>query len=499
MTRRDPACYRGANWQLVSRRVTDAEVLLAGPSRTGKSQAACEYLNDLCLRFPGTAALIVRKTRESLTESGLVTLRKRILPGTARWHGDRQWRYHNGSTISAVGMNEPTRIMSSEYDLVYVQEATELEEADWEYLMTRLSGSALPYRQIIGDCNPAGERHWLRQRAGAGKLRLLGTRHEDNPALFGCGPEGLAVTDFGAEYLAKLDALTGVRYLRLRKGLWVSAEGTVYEEWDEDVHRRTREQLFGREALGRTIPLPPPRWRRLWAMDFGYTNPAVWQAWCQDPETGTLIRYAELYHTKLLVSSPGDGKGIAERVKAWKDATGEPWPEAIICDHDAGDRATLQAVWGVPTVAAIKDVKQGIEDVKQRLANQTRSGREGLVLARDCAIGRDQDLEDAKRPTCTEDEVELYVWKEGVKDSEPVKQNDHGLDATRYLVAYVDSVKRQWSIDEIKAWGRSDTAALSGEPPAPEPAAKSDDSWQEQWKHDVAAKQQAAYEELKHG
>jgi Phage terminase large subunit len=502
--------YRGGNADLFS--ATEPELLLAGPSRTGKSMAACERLYTLCRDHAGTRALIVRKTRESLTQSGLVTLRSRIQPGVARWHGDNEWRFRNGSTITAVGMNEPTRIMSSEYDVIYVQEATELAEEDWEYLLTRLSGSTLPRRQLIGDCNPAGANHWLRQRAEAGKLRIMATRHEDNPALFARDDATFTMTDFGAEYLAKLDNLTGVRFLRLRKGLWVSAEGAVYEEFDWNVHLRDRGAVFGTGPDGRENTLPPAHWRRLWAIDFGYTHPAVWQAWCTDPETGTLYRYAELYHTKLLVSSPGNGAGLAERVLGWKARTHEPWPEAIICDHDAGDRATLQSVWGVPTVAATKDVKMGIEAVKQRLANQVRAGREGLVFLRDSAIARDRDLVDAKRATCTEDEMELYTWKDGVKDSEPVKSNDHGCDATRYLVAYVDSVKRQWSVEEIMAWGRDDIAAVTqlegtiatmpDAAPIPAPNggdAKSDDSWQDQWRADVAARQKAAYERMKTG
>ena len=63
---------------------------------------------------------------------------------------------------------------------------------------------------------------------------------------------------------------------------------------------------------------------------------------------------------------------------------------------------------------------------------------------------------EAKQPTCTEEEVELYLWRDGIKDSEPIKANDHGLDATRYLVAYVDGGPRGWTVDEIMAWGADD-------------------------------------------
>ena len=118
----------------------------------------------------------------------------------------------------------------------------------------------------------------------------------------------------------------------------------------------------------------------------------------------------------------------------------------IICDHDAEGRATFTAKLGAPTIAAKKSVAVGIQAVKQRLA----SGR--LVLLRGSAVRRDRELLEAKLPTSTEEEVESYVWREGVKDSEPVKENDHGLDALRYLVMHVDR-DTGWSIADIDRVG----------------------------------------------
>ena len=56
-------------------------------------------------------------------------------------------------------------------------------------------------------------------------------------------------TAAGVDYFAKLDALTGVRRLRLKDGIWASAEGVIYEDWDEAVHVIDR------------FPIPPT-WRR---------------------------------------------------------------------------------------------------------------------------------------------------------------------------------------------------------------------------------------------
>jgi hypothetical protein len=54
-------------------------------------------------------------------------------------------------------------------------------------------------------------------------------------------------------------------------------------------------------------------------------------------------------------------------------------------------------------------------------------------------------LVEAKKPTSTLEEIDEYVWDE-IKNSRygervlehPKKMNDHGMDAMRYVVRYVD-------------------------------------------------------------
>jgi phage terminase large subunit len=370
--------------------------------------------------------------------------------------------------------------MSTEYDIVYVQEATELNEHDWELLITRLRGRALEYTQIIGDCNPAGPNHWIIKRTQTGKMRMVNTFHRNNPLLWDIDTKQW--TNFGKAYLSKLEALTGVRRSRLLEGKWVQSEGVVYDEFDWNVHVIDRFEI-------------PPQWRRLWGIDFGFTHPFVWAAWAEDPESGTLYRFAELYATGLR------NEEVADKVIAWMSRTNERFPEAIICDHDAEGRATLQSRWKVPTVAADKAVSMGIQAVKSRLA-----GNDGGIrfLLNSNIESYDSVLVDAKRPVATEQEMEMYVWKNGIRDSEPVKENDHGMDMVRYVVMYVDGGrKRQWSIAEIEAFGHGEILAQPGERTLSQQheialaeVGHEDGEWQEQWRVEVARKQQEMYNKL---
>src|SRR5262245_22584773 len=52
---------------------TAEEVLLSGPAGSGKTIASLLRVYWVCRKYPGARCLVVRKTRESLTESVLVT------------------------------------------------------------------------------------------------------------------------------------------------------------------------------------------------------------------------------------------------------------------------------------------------------------------------------------------------------------------------------------------------------------------------------------------
>lgn len=406
-------------------RCREPEVLLSGPAGTGKSRACLEKIHATALAVPGMRALVVRKTAVSLATTGMVTFREHVVPEALQtgvvtfYSGSPQegaaYRYANGSAVVIGGLDKATRIMSSEYDLIYVQEATELTENDWEALTTRLRNGRVSYQQLLADCNPDTPTHWLKMRCDRGATRMLHCRHEDNPRLF----HGDTMTDDGKAYLSKLDALTGVRHQRLRQGLWVAAEGLIYEDWNPAVHLIDPFDI-------------PKDWRRFWSIDFGYTNPFVCQWWAQDPD-GALYMYREIYSTRRTVDQ--------HAAEVMRLSEGEPYPSAVICDHDAEGRAVFTRETGRTTRAADKRVTVGIQAVQQRLRRR-EDGSVRLCIFRTALAGPpDTALMEAKKPTRTADEIPGYIWDTGsgqAPKEAPKKEDDHGCDALRYLVAHVD-------------------------------------------------------------
>lgn len=431
---------RGAAKEVLHRR--EAEVLIAGPAGTGKSYACLQKVHLMALLNPGSRILVVRKTHRSLSATGLVTLREHVLPdalksGLVRFYGGSgekpaAYMYNNGSTVVVGGMDQPMKIMSSEYDLIYAQEATEFTVIDWELMTSRLRNGVVSFQQLLADCNPQQPTHWLKKRCDDGKTVMLYARHEDNPRLF--DPDG-ALTVYGKAYIAKLDNLSGVRKARLRHGQWVAAEGVIFAGWRPQLHLTDRKQL-------------PFEWTRVWGVDFGFTNPFVWQMWAIDPD-GRLWLEKEIYRTQTLVED--HAKKILEVVTKADGVTWRyPRPRAIVCDHDAEDRATLERHLGMGTVAAWKGVSDGIQAMQKRL-EPAADRKPRMLVCRDSLVERDADLKEAGKPTCFVEEIEGYVWKpppaatqgrEKPTPDEPDKRDDHSMDTARYVVAYEDLAPR---------------------------------------------------------
>ena len=415
-------CYGAARefW-----RYKGPEVILSGPYETGKTIAALHKFNALLAKYPKSRGLMVRKTYTSLVSSAVVTYEHKVLaypPGHPKCPIEKlgkskpEWYdYPNGSRLVLGGMDRPDKFLSAEFDFIYINQAEELVLDDWEKLTGRATGRAgnTPYAQVMGDCNPGAPRHWIKQRD---RIKLFNSMHEDNPTLF--NPDTGEITAQGIRTMASLDALTGVRYKRGRLGLWAGQEGMVYEDWNDDVHLIDRFEI-------------PSSWRRYRSIDFGYRNPFVCQWWAED-EDGRLYLYREIYMS-----------GRTVRVHAQKilELSSGERIIATVTDHDAEDRATLSEN-GIRTTAAIKDVQRGIEKVQERLKVQG-DGRPRLFILRDSLVEVDPSREEVHATMSTRDEIDGYVFpesKEGKSEDEnPVKVDDHGMDAMRYMAMHFDS------------------------------------------------------------
>lgn len=407
---------------------THGSLIVSGPAGTGKTLPTLMWLHLTMLRYPGTKALVVRKVARTLAGTTLATFREKVAPQAIAaglvdfFSGSPKepasYRYGNGSRIIVGGLDEPQKIMGAEVSVIVIDEAVETVARDIDMLRTRLRGApatAYPHYRMILLTNPGPPAHHLRQSG----MRMVFSRHEDNPSLFQDGEW----TVEGRRYLAELELLSGVQRERLLHGRWSAAEGVVWDAFDPGVHIIDSFDV-------------PQEWPRWVSVDFGFTHPFVAQLWAEDPD-GRLYLMREWVRTRMLVED--HARVIRERLLA-----GQPAPRDIITDHAAEDRATLERYLECGTQKAHKTVSDGIQAVQARLRPQA-DGRARLFVFRDALLERDPLLDAAGKPCGFAEEVSGYVWarRRGVDDSlkeEPLKENDDSCDAARYVVAERDLV-----------------------------------------------------------
>lgn len=275
--------------------------------------------------------------------------------------------------------DHPDRLRGPNLSWAWIDEAAMQKAAVWEITLGRLR-IGKPSAWVTG--TPAGF-NWVYDRwtGEDPNYELINASTADNIYL---PPE--YIVDLQASYSGEFAA-------QELHGQFVAFEGLVYDEFRTGTHVASLS--------------PPEDWRRVRAIDFGYTNPFVC-LWGAVDEDGRLYIYDEYYKRRELM----------EYHAAQINARGEA--EWTVSDHDAQDVAELRK-HNIATIKAKKDVMAGIQKVKARLMVQA-DGRPRLFIHERCV--------NLLR------EIGQYRWKDDKE--EPVKENDHAMDALRYMVMQLD-------------------------------------------------------------
>lgn len=423
--------FRGAAGH--AQAITDHEWILAGPAESGKTMAAIWRLDHLLRTTPQSSYALVRKVAADIGPTVLRTYQRVIAmsgSGAVAYGGNNpQWYdYPNGARLWLGGMDRPGKVLSGERDGVFVNQAEELTLEDWETLSTRTTGrgAVTSTPMLFGDCNPGPATHWIINRPS---LTVLYSKHEDNPSLY---DDAGTLTAQGQRTMAILDALTGVRNKRLRLGLWVSAEGTVYE-FLRDRHLMTR-AAFNERVMRRHVA----------GVDWGYTNPGAIEVHGIDGD-GRAYLHHEVYRTGQLIGWWVEQARYLQRLYNIDTFVCDPAEPAFIREFRMA---------GLNAIPATNDILPGVQAVQQRLALAS-DGYPRYYVVEDALRERDEELADKRKPVSAVQEFDLYVWPKGMDGKAmketPVDDNNHGLDGVRYVCIYEDMLTG-WTPDSLRAF-----------------------------------------------
>ena len=205
----------------------------------GKSWALRRKLIGLCLNYPGISCLLLRRSLPELKANHLSQF-LREYPGILTWsEGERRLSLPNGSRIAFGFCSSPRdtlRYQGQEYDVIAIDEATQLSEYQFSVFKACLRGVNVYPKRFYLTCNPGGVGHaWVKRlfvdrafRDGEdpSDYRFIPAKVYDNEALMKSCPE----------YALQLESLSP----RLRDawllGRWDVFEGQFFPEFDPSVH-----------------------------------------------------------------------------------------------------------------------------------------------------------------------------------------------------------------------------------------------------------------------
>lgn len=166
-------------------------------------------------------------------------------------------------------------------------------------------------------------------------------------------------------------------------------------------------------------------------VDWGFANPGVIQVWAIDND-GRMYLVHEVYQTKKTIDWWIDRAKEIESIFEVETFVCDPSEPAFISQFNAN---------GLHAIKANNDISPGIQAVQRRLS-KAGDGKPRLFMMRGALVQADSELLNAHKPTCTQQEIDVYVWPKAqdgrpIKET-PVKEHDHGMDAMRYTAMYID-------------------------------------------------------------
>ena len=364
-----------------------------GAVRSGKTSIMMWAFVDWAMRqFSGQRFGICGKTVDSASKNIVVPFISMSLAKeryTMRWRrADKVLEVRRGAVTNYFevfgGKDESSFALIQGRTLagVLLDEAALMPRSFVEQALTRCSVDGA---KLWFSCNPESPQHWFYnewiKRHKERNALYLHFEMTDNPGL-------------SAKTIERYQSMfIGVFYDRYIRGLWVMAEGLIYD-------------FFGEEQV---VDEEPDKGEYYISCDYGTLNPFSAGLWCWDGKTATRIR--EYYYS---------GR---ESQRNKTDEEYYPELEAL-----AGD-LPVRAVVVDPSAASF------IETIRRHGRFKVRKAHNEVVpgimttarMLRDGTVKIHRSCKDAIR------EFGLYRWDEKSTEDKPIKENDHAMDDIRYF------------------------------------------------------------------
>lgn len=338
----------------------------------GKSWALRRKLVGLCLNYEGIRCLLVRRTYTELKSNHLAPLLTEYGEILEFSDSEKTVSFPNGSKIILGYLSsdrDALRYQGQEYDVIAIDEATQLSEYQFSIFKACLRGVNDMPKRIYLTCNSGGIGHsWVkrlfidrdfRSNEDPMEYKFIPALVYDNDALMKSDPS----------YVEQLKALPQ----RLRDawlgGRWDVFEGQFFSEFNEEIHVVDADSI-------------PNNTQRFIAFDYGFDMLAL--LLLSKDEHGNLYVERELCEPNLTLGEAGEV--IVKFISGIRVEYAVASPDLWNRRQDSGRSGfeIMQSVFGMPPMTPADDRRvPGWRILKEYLS--AREGKPHLYISRNCS------------------------------------------------------------------------------------------------------------------
>ena len=349
-----------------------------GGTRSGKTYSILTALIELCHKNSGLVITICRKTFPALRATAMrdffeILNREDIYNPDLHNKSDATYQLW-GNMVEFISIDQPQKVRGRKRDVLFINEANEINLEDWRQLLLRTTG------RVLIDYNPSDEFHWIYDEVIPREdAAFFQTTYQDNPFL----PQSVVLE---IERFKEADENFWRVYGLGERG---ASQATVFTHWKE-------------------VDQIPNEFKPLnYGLDFGYTNDPT--AIVQTFTDGHGFAVDELCYATRLTNS--------DISKVLRDS-GVSRSDVIICDSAEPKSIDEIHAHGFNTHGA----RKGKDSVKNGI--QFLHSRPLLVTARSVNV-----IKELRNYKWKED-------KNGKQLNEPVDSFNHAIDAMRYAITF---------------------------------------------------------------
>lgn len=349
-----------------------------GGTRSGKTYSILTALIELCHKNSGLVITICRKTFPALRATAMrdffeILNREDIYNPDLHNKSDATYQLW-GNMVEFISIDQPQKVRGRKRDVLFINEANEINLEDWRQLLLRTTG------RVLIDYNPSDEFHWIYDEVIPREdAAFFQTTYQDNPFL----PESVVME---IERFKEADENFWRVYGLGERG---ASQATVFTHWKEIDQIPNEYKLLN---LG---------------LDFGYTADPT--AIVRVYTDGHGFAVDELCYATRLTNS--------DISKVLRDS-GVSRSDVIICDSAEPKSIDEIHAHGFNTHGA----RKGKDSVKNGI--QFLHSRPLLVTARSVNV-----IKELRNYKWKED-------KNGKQLNEPVDSFNHAIDAMRYAITF---------------------------------------------------------------